>query len=112
MSDDMLKLNDDKTEFLIVTGSRFRTCKFDIEVGDQMIQSSPIARNLGVIFDSHLVLNVHITSMCRSAMYHLRRISSIRLFLDHGSSETLIHASSLADCTTTIRYLLDCRAAS
>ena len=30
MSDNVLKLNDDKTEFLIVTGNRSRTCKFDI----------------------------------------------------------------------------------
>ena len=63
MADNMLKLNDDKTEFLIVTGNRTRTCKFDIQVGDRMIQSSPNARNLGVIFDSHLDMHAHITSM-------------------------------------------------
>ena len=56
MSDKMLKLNDDKPEFLIVTENRSRTCKFDIQVGAHMIQSSP---NLGVIFDS----NQDITSM-------------------------------------------------
>ena len=43
MSDNLWKLNDDKTEFLTPTGNRSRTYKFDIKVGDHMIQFSPIA---------------------------------------------------------------------
>ena len=92
MFDNMLKLNDDKIEFLIVNGNRSRTCKFDIPVGDHMIQSSPNACNLGVIFDFHLDIHVHITRICRSAMYHLRQFSCIRWFLDHGAIGTLNYA--------------------
>ena len=57
-----------------------------------MLQPSPTARNLGVIFNSHLDVHAHITSMCRSAMYHLPQNSSNRLFLDRGATEALIHA--------------------
>ena len=66
MSDNMLKLNDDKTQFLVGTGNRSRTYKFNIQVGDHMIHSSSNARNLGVIFDSHLDMHEHITRMCRA----------------------------------------------
>ena len=87
------------------------TCRFDIQVGDHTIQSSRKARNLGVIFDSHLDMHTHITSMCRSAMYHLRRISSIRRFLDRGATETLSHAfisSRLDYCNSLLIGLPTC----
>ena len=111
MLDNMLKLNHDKTEFLIVIGNWSRICKFDIQVGNHMIQSSLNAYNLGVIFDSHLDMHTHITSMCWSAMYHLWRISSIRQFLDRGATETLIHAfisSRLDYCNLLLTGLPSC----
>ena len=77
-----------------------------------MIQSSPIARNICVIFDSHLDMNVHITSMCRLTMYYMRQISSICRFLDRGGTETLIHALSIADWIIALCYLLNCQSAN
>ena len=77
-----------------------------------MIQSSPKnARNLGVIFDSHLDMHAHITSICQSALYHLQRIFSIRWFLDRGATETLIHSfisSRLDYYNSLLTGLLSC----
>ena len=49
-----------------------------INVGNTEINSSLSARNLGVIFDSHLNLESHIIYVCRSTYFYLRNISSIR----------------------------------
>ena len=53
----------------------------------------------------------HITSMCQSTMYHLRRITSIRRFLDRGATETLIHtfiSSRLDYCNSLLTELPSC----
>ena len=61
-----LKLNDDKTEFLII-GTSQQLEKLDnisIRVGDSDIHPVPIARNLGSWFDSRLSMATHITKIC------------------------------------------------
>ena len=55
MSNDDLKFNDDKTEFLII-GSSQQLGKLDnisIRVGDSDIQPVPLARYFGCWFDSN-----------------------------------------------------------
>ena len=66
-----LKMNDSKTEFLIITSS-FLKQSFDdlnIMVGDSKIVSSNSARNLGVIFDKCMKLDYHISSVCKSTYF-------------------------------------------
>ena len=63
-----LKINDSKTEFLIISSS-FLKQSFDnlnIMVGDSNIVSSNSARNLGGIFDKYIKLDYHISSVCKS----------------------------------------------
>ena len=58
-----LKLNDDKSEFLII-GTPKQLEKVDIAgifVGDVNIQPVHLARNLGSWFDSRLLMATHIT---------------------------------------------------
>ena len=63
MSEDKLKPNDDKTEFLLVgTNQQLATvCIKDIKVGCVEISPSSSVRNLGVWFDSSPNLSEHIT---------------------------------------------------
>ena len=77
-----LKINDSKTEFLVLSSSFFKQQfnDFQINVGNTEINLSLSARNLGVIFDCHLNLEFHINSVCRSAYFHLRNIRSIRIY--------------------------------
>ena len=94
MITDKLKLNDDKTEFLI-TGTRQQLSKVHIEklsVGDVSVKPATVARNLGTWFDTNLSLVTHITKTCKAAFYHLHNIRRIRKFLTMKSTKVLVHA--------------------
>ena len=65
MTKDKLKLNDSKTEFLII-GTRQQLKKVNIvslPVGDVNITPVASARNLGTVFDSNLCLVPHINNV-------------------------------------------------
>ena len=68
MTHNLLKLNEDKTEFLVISSPRFaRTLPpILLDIAGSRITLSPYVRNLGIIFDSHLSMSDHITSMRRS----------------------------------------------
>ena len=90
----MLKLNDNKTECLIICSPRLRrTIKSEsISLGEARISPAAGARNLGVLFDNHLNMERHIISTCRAAYYHLRNISAIRSMLTRETAEAIINA--------------------
>ena len=108
-----LKLNDDKTEFLII-GTSQQLGKLDnisIRVGDSNIHPVPIARNLGSWFDSRLSMATHITKICASSFYYIYNIRRIRKYLTQQSTETLVHAfvtSRLDYCNGLLYGLPDC----
>ena len=87
-------INESKTEFLVLNSSFFKQHFNDLQinVANTKINPSLSARNLGVIFDSHLNLESHINSVCRSAYFHLRNIRSIRNMLTDNVCSQLIHA--------------------
>ena len=98
MSEDKLKLNDDKTEFLLV-GTRqqlAKVCIKDIKVDCVEISPSSSVRNLGVWFDSSLNISEHMTKLCASAFFscffYLYNIRCIRKYLSKDSAETLVYA--------------------
>ena len=63
-----------------------------INVGNTQIKPTASARDLGVIFDSHLNSGSHINNVCRSAYYHHRNIGSVRNMLSDDACSQLIHA--------------------
>ena len=95
MITDKLKLNDDKTEFLII-GTRQQLSKVHIEklsVGDVSVAPTTVARNLGTWFNTNLSLVTHIAKTSfKAAFYHLHNISRIRKFLAMKSTKVLVHA--------------------
>lgn len=94
MKENFLKLNDDKTEFLLF-GSRQQLLKINvpyIKIGDAQILPSSEARNLGVVFDSCMTLKPHISNIVRSSYLHIRNIGRIRKYLNHSATEQIIHA--------------------
>jgi hypothetical protein len=88
-----LKLNDDKTEVMLVSSlqmsSRF-TVPDSMSVGDATIPFSKTVKNLGFTLDNHLQMKDHVQQLARSCNYHLRRISSIRRFLTPEVTATLV----------------------
>jgi hypothetical protein len=94
MKDNFLKLNDEKTEFLLF-GSCHQLKKINIpfiRIGDSEIIPSSKARNLGVIFDSTMTMKYHISNIVRSSSFHIRNIGRIRKYLNHNATEQIIHA--------------------
>ena len=88
----MLKLNDDKTEMLVI-GSIYRTipkCP-DLNVGSTGITPGEHVRNLGVIMDTKFTMEPHITKMMQIASLRIRQISYYRKFVTPSAAKTRIH---------------------
>ena len=101
-----LKLNDDKTELLVVISPHHqeRVQNSRILVGSNVVESSTSARDLGIVIDSTLNMEKHVSSICKSAYHHLRNINAIRKSLDTRTAEILIHAfvTSRLDCGNAV----------
>ena len=77
-----LKLNQDKTEELIFSSPyRPRPSLDNLTIVDEIMACSPMARNIGVVFDNSLSLVSHVNAVCKSAFFHLHNISKIRKLL-------------------------------
>ncbi len=56
------------------------------------VDSSSSVRNLGVLFDSNLSFDSHVSSICKTAFFHLKNISKLRPMLSMSNAEISIHA--------------------
>lgn len=93
MTTNMLKLNKDKTEFLIVTSKKtLQRTRPTIHFGSDEIQPSDHVKNIGVTLDSTMSMIPHTNSVCKSSFYLQSNISRIRKYLSVKTKETLIHA--------------------
>ena len=88
-----LKLNNGKSEFLVLT-ARHRPLPplHSILVGPKNILPSKSARNIGVVFDHTLSMDQQVAAICKSAFYHIRNIARLRKLLSFKTSQILIHA--------------------
>ena len=94
MRNNKLKLNDDKTEFVVITPSRQcgKVTIDSIHVGGCQVQPAISARNLGATFDHRMTLHPHVSSLVKSCNFQLRRLGQIRKYLTNSAAEKLIHA--------------------
>ena len=77
-----LKLNHDKTEIMLIY-SKYPTRPFFsyFSTGNKKLTTTAIARSLGVVIDDNIIFHVHIADICRSSVYQLRNLSTIRKYL-------------------------------
>ena len=78
---DKLKLNDDKTEFMII-GTHAQLDKVNVSeivVGHAKVPAVKTARNLGAWLDANLTMSAHLNKTCQSVIYHLHNIGRIRV---------------------------------
>ena len=83
-----------------------------IEIGNAEIKPTPYCRNLGLMFDNHLNMAEHEYNVCRTTLYHLRNIGSIRSGLDDSSAAQLVHSlvtSRLDYCNSMLYGIPDCQ---
>ena len=98
MRTNLLKLNDKKTEFLIIgTKQQLNKVKTtSISVGQDDIPCSATARNLGYYYDQHMKNSAHINKLVSNLNVTLRRISKIRNNIDYETTKILVQAMVLS----------------
>ena len=90
-----LKLNPDKTEFLLIGNERQRSkylSMFPIELLGIETCPAKSACYLGVIFDKNFNFRSHISAICSSCIYHIRDLQHICRHLDLDSAKLLANA--------------------
>lgn len=94
MHERKLKLNEGKTEIILINGLLKNNFVNDVNniVLIKNVQPVESVRDLGLILDSQLSLRSHFNTVIKSCNYHLRRLSSIIKYLDKDSASTLMHA--------------------
>ena len=95
----MLKLNDNKTELMLVTYKRTKhlhSLPTSITIGNAQIPFKQPVKNLGFTLDCHLTMNAHVTNIARTCYYELRRMASIRRFLTSTATAILVSAFVLS----------------
>ena len=111
MSTSKLKLNPDKTEFIIFSSKRQRdklkACFPNDILGSPLCPVNSV-RNLGVWFDSDFSLSVHVQNVCKSCFVKHRDFRHVRRFLTNDVSVLVSHAlfsSQLDYCNSLSRSL-------
>ena len=65
-------------------------------IDGRVIHHSASVRNLGVILDSTLSFDAYISSISKSANFHLRRIGHVRKYYSNRITKLLINALVLS----------------
>ena len=90
-----LKLNDGKTEIIVVRGNLRNVSIADFGVlsfGDSQLVPCESAKNLGVVLDSSLSFRPHIDSIVKTCNFHIRNLHMIKDFVNRKNLITLVHS--------------------
>ena len=95
----MLKLNDNKTELMLVTSKRTKhlhNLPTSITIGNAQIPFKQSEKNLGFTLDCQLTMNAHVTNIAQTCYFELRRLASVHKFLTSTETATLVSAFVLS----------------
>ncbi len=93
MTSNFLLLNSDKTEILLI-GPKHNTqnlLDYNLQLDGCNVTSSTV-KNLGVILESNLSFENHISNVTKTAFFHLRNIAKLRNMLSVSDAEKLVNA--------------------
>ena len=94
MQDSKLKLNEEKTEFIIF-GLKTQKAKLQIsnlQLGDTVIKSSESIRDLGAYLDSDMSMRTHVCHLSKVCFLQIRNIRYIRPFLTTEACKLIVNA--------------------
>ena len=94
-----LKLNDSKTDLMLVTSKRSKhlhNLPTSITIGNAQIAFKQSVKNLGFTLDCHLTMNAHVSNIARTCYFELRRVASIRRLLTSTATATHVSAFVLS----------------
>ncbi len=96
MATNKLKLNDKKTELLVISSRSNKSPIPDdlvVQIGDEVIKPTVKVSNLGATLDDELSMEAQVKHVLSSVYYHLRRIAMICKHLTREACATIIHAT-------------------
>ena len=108
-----LKLNPDKTEFILIGSKNNRKQllpHFPINILGHQVSPAQSVKNLGVVFDSNFTFSDHVSQVIKSTRAHTRDLYRIRPILDLKTSVPLANAlvsSRLDYCNSLFLSLRD-----
>ena len=84
MQTNFLKLNENKTEFIILGLSQQlkKVGNITIKIGEDTIPNVPAVKNLGMFLDDELKHTIHINKLTSSSFKTLHNISQVRCHLE------------------------------
>ena len=93
MTSNKLRMNEDKTDVLLVTAKGIVNLQHLPEfmnINSTCVKFSSSVRNWGITLDSTLLLHQHVMNICRVGYLELRSINSIRNLLSVDAVKTLV----------------------
>ena len=112
MTKNMVKLNDDKTKFLVLAGPR-RDC-FDypsLSMGNENIVKSEFVTLLGVERDDRFTLKRRIRNIAKNCFFKLRNMYKIRKCINEDAAKIMVNSmitSKLDYCNAILYGLPNC----
>ena len=91
----MLKLNDNKTELMLVTSKRTKHLHYlptSITIGNAQFPFKHSVKKVGLTLDCHPNTNAHVSNIARTCYFELRSLASIRRFLTSTATATVVPA--------------------
>ena len=90
MAINFLKLNDSKTEFIIIGTNQniVKVSEWTVSVGDAEVLPSMTVRDIGAMLDSALTMRAHVNSTLKSCYFQIRCLSKIRKYLTDRFSQS------------------------
>ena len=71
MTSNALKINKEKTEFIIFNSTNIPSTSYTLQIGDNSIPMSGQVKILGITLDFTLMLDGQIVATCRSSYMHM-----------------------------------------
>ena len=104
-----LKLNDSKTEFMVMRKPSLRKNIEDITsicIGDTAVNAVNHAKNIGATLDTEMTMTGHIKNTIKSCYSQIRLISHIRACISQSATETLVNSlvTSRLDYVNALLY--------
>ena len=110
MGNNKLKLNPDKTEFIVFGDDQIRSSlksSFPVSLFDNIMELlAKLVKKLGVVLDAENSIQRHVANLCRISCYHLWELRRVRRYLNHETAVKVANAlvSSRLDYCNSLLY--------
>ena len=96
MGNNKLKLNPDKTEFIVIRDDQIRNSlksSFSVNLLGNIMEPAESVKNLDVILDAENSIQRHVVNLRGISYYHLRELQRVRRYLNHETAVKVAYAS-------------------